>query len=173
MARKDRKISKNHHLGRFRGVKMLVMARNAPKRSKQKVLNPCPYQIDPRGSNGARIFEIRSYYAGYVLENLGWLSCDPQVFSKWPASVDLSTRSGPVGSLQGYLARKGLFLDLPIRWTATEIPRSISPRNELFCCLSEEMNACPRSLALKNASAAARRYISVRSERTGALSSVW
>ena len=61
MARKDREVLRNCGFWRFRGVKMLILVQNDETRSKLDKIRAGPTQIDPRGSIGTIIFEIRSY----------------------------------------------------------------------------------------------------------------
>ena len=65
MAHKSRKESKNAIFQLFRGVKMHIFARNRRNRSKLSEQTPGPTQIDPRGHDAIRIFDICSYCVEY------------------------------------------------------------------------------------------------------------
>ena len=66
---------------------MLILVQNDETRSKLDKIRAGPTQIDPRGSNGPLKSENRSYYAGEVLKNPGWLSGDPTDIPKVAACV--------------------------------------------------------------------------------------
>ena len=77
ISRKCRKRSKEIEFWRFRGVKMLILARSEQTSSKPRDLTVGPGQIDPRGSFEARNSEICSYGAGYDVQNRPWLGVGP------------------------------------------------------------------------------------------------
>ena len=68
VARKVRRKSKKLNFWCFRGVEMPMLARNDRNRSKLDKATAKPTQFDPRGSNGAGIFEICTYGAGYDVQ---------------------------------------------------------------------------------------------------------
>ena len=73
MTRKVRKESKKVIFWCFQVRKIDIFARNGRNRSKMNEVRLGPYQIDPRGSHGAKNSAIRSYCRGQHIDNPGFL----------------------------------------------------------------------------------------------------